>query len=56
MISREKSAVSHSITWRHPLAVKQVQIDGATAFAVSGSWHPLFGYFLIEPLVFLIKL
>ncbi|XP_024931219.2 uncharacterized protein LOC107423200 isoform X2 [Ziziphus jujuba] len=33
----EKSAVSHSITWRHPLAVKQVQIDGATAFAVAGT-------------------
>ncbi|PON80085.1 Survival protein SurE-like phosphatase/nucleotidase [Parasponia andersonii] len=33
----EKSAVSHSITWRHPLAVKQVQIQGATAFAVSGT-------------------
>ncbi|XP_062108358.1 uncharacterized protein LOC133819190 [Humulus lupulus] len=33
----EKSAVSHSITWRHPLAVKQVEIEGATAFAVSGT-------------------
>lgn len=36
-ISREKSAVSHSITWRHPLSVKQVNIEGATAFAVSGT-------------------
>ncbi|PON80084.1 Survival protein SurE-like phosphatase/nucleotidase [Parasponia andersonii] len=33
----EKSAVSHSITWLHPLSVKQVQIQGATAFAVSGT-------------------
>lgn len=33
----EKSAVSHSITWRHPLAVKQADIPGATAFAVSGT-------------------
>ncbi|XP_059289756.1 uncharacterized protein LOC132043264 isoform X4 [Lycium ferocissimum] len=31
----EKSAVSHSITWRHALSVKQVDISGATAFAVS---------------------
>ncbi|XP_007034747.2 PREDICTED: 5'-nucleotidase SurE [Theobroma cacao] len=33
----EKSAVSHSITWRHPVSVKQVDIDGATAYAVSGT-------------------
>ncbi|KAK7366541.1 hypothetical protein VNO80_08534 [Phaseolus coccineus] len=33
----EKSAVSHSITWLHPIAVKQVKIDGTTAFAVSGT-------------------
>ncbi|XWS13636.1 hypothetical protein CRYUN_Cryun36dG0054500 [Craigia yunnanensis] len=33
----EKSAVSHSITWRHPVSVKQVDINGATAFAVSGT-------------------
>ncbi|XP_057486534.1 uncharacterized protein LOC130772612 [Actinidia eriantha] len=33
----EKSAVSHSITWRHAVSVKQVDIDGATAFAVSGT-------------------
>ncbi|KAK8681055.1 hypothetical protein V6N13_053462 [Hibiscus sabdariffa] len=33
----EKSAVSHSITWRHPVAVKKVDIDGATAYAVSGT-------------------
>ncbi|XVF63120.1 hypothetical protein PTKIN_Ptkin09bG0063300 [Pterospermum kingtungense] len=33
----EKSAVSHSITWRHPVSVKQVDIDGAIAFAVSGT-------------------
>ncbi|RVX22300.1 5'-nucleotidase SurE [Vitis vinifera] len=33
---REKSAVSHSITWIHALAVKRVEIEGATAYAVSG--------------------
>lgn len=34
--NREKSAVSHGFTWRHPITVKKVQIEGATAFAVSG--------------------
>ncbi|KAK7405901.1 hypothetical protein VNO78_07513 [Psophocarpus tetragonolobus] len=33
----EKSAVSHSITWLHPIAVKKVHIDGVTAYAVSGT-------------------
>ncbi|KAB1214196.1 5'-nucleotidase SurE [Morella rubra] len=33
----EKSAVSHGITWRHPLSAKRVDIDGVTAFAVSGT-------------------
>ncbi|BAU00787.1 5'-nucleotidase SurE [Vigna umbellata] len=33
----EKSAVSHSITWLQPIAVKQVNIAGTTAFAVSGT-------------------
>ncbi|WOH08471.1 hypothetical protein DCAR_0727912 [Daucus carota subsp. sativus] len=33
----ERSAFSHSITWQHPLQVKQVEIQGATAFAVSGT-------------------
>lgn len=33
----EKSAVSHSITWRHPIAVRRADIDGAIAFAVSGT-------------------
>ncbi|XP_020221296.1 uncharacterized protein LOC109803988 isoform X1 [Cajanus cajan] len=33
----EKSAVSHCITWLHPIAVKQVNINGTTAFAVSGT-------------------
>ncbi|XP_030456779.1 uncharacterized protein LOC115677704 [Syzygium oleosum] len=33
----EKSAVSHSITWRHPLAARRVNIEGAVAFAVSGT-------------------
>ncbi|KAI8561333.1 hypothetical protein RHMOL_Rhmol04G0330800 [Rhododendron molle] len=34
---REKSAVSHSITWRIAVSVQQVNINGATAFAVSGT-------------------
>ncbi|XP_019168000.1 PREDICTED: uncharacterized protein LOC109163747 [Ipomoea nil] len=33
----EKSAVSHSITWRHAVPVKRVEISGATAFAVTGT-------------------
>ncbi|KAF8016839.1 hypothetical protein BT93_H2145 [Corymbia citriodora subsp. variegata] len=33
----EKSAVSHSITCRHPLAARRVNIEGATAFAVVGT-------------------
>ncbi|EOY05671.1 hypothetical protein QUC31_016658 [Theobroma cacao] len=34
---REMSAVGHSITWRRPLSVKQVDMHGATAFVVSGT-------------------
>ncbi|GMH28480.1 hypothetical protein Nepgr_030323 [Nepenthes gracilis] len=33
----EQSAVSHGITWRYSVSAKQVDIDGATAFAVSGT-------------------
>ncbi|POO02181.1 Survival protein SurE-like phosphatase/nucleotidase [Trema orientale] len=33
----EMSAVSHWSTYRHPLAVKQVEIQGASGFAVSGT-------------------
>ncbi|CAL0320435.1 unnamed protein product [Lupinus luteus] len=34
----EKSAVSHSITWRHPVSAKKVEIDGTTAaYAISGT-------------------
>ncbi|KAK6130291.1 hypothetical protein DH2020_035963 [Rehmannia glutinosa] len=33
----EKSAVSHSITWRNPISAKPVEISGAIAFAVSGT-------------------
>ncbi|XP_065863320.1 uncharacterized protein [Euphorbia lathyris] len=33
----EKSAVSHSITWRHPISARRVEIEGATSFAVSGT-------------------
>ncbi|CAN4091334.1 unnamed protein product [Withania somnifera] len=33
----EKSAVSHSITWRNALSVRKLDITGATAFAVSGT-------------------
>lgn len=36
MIPSEKSAVSHSITWRSAVSVKPVEISGATSFAVSG--------------------
>ncbi|CAK7327044.1 unnamed protein product [Dovyalis caffra] len=33
----EKSAVSHSITWRHPVAVRRVDIEGTTAYAIAGT-------------------
>ncbi|KAE9455359.1 hypothetical protein C3L33_12739, partial [Rhododendron williamsianum] len=33
----EKSVVSHCITWRTAVSVQQVNINGATAFAVSGT-------------------
>nr|GMC66765.1 5'-nucleotidase SurE-like isoform X1 [Ipomoea batatas] len=33
----EKSVVSHSITWRHAVPVKRVEISGATAFSVAGT-------------------
>ncbi|CAM9000600.1 unnamed protein product [Rhodiola kirilowii] len=33
----EKSAVSHSITWRHPLSAKKTEIDGALAYAINGT-------------------
>ncbi|XP_017250891.2 uncharacterized protein LOC108221528 isoform X1 [Daucus carota subsp. sativus] len=33
----EQSAVSHCITWKHDLHVKEVAITGAKAFAVSGT-------------------
>lgn len=36
ILFREKSAVSHSITWRNALSAKPVEIDGAVAFAISG--------------------
>lgn len=36
LFSREKSAVSHSITWQNALCVKPVEISGASAFSVSG--------------------
>lgn len=32
----EKSAVSQSITWLHPVSVKRVAIEGTTSYAVSG--------------------
>lgn len=34
---REMSAVSHGITWVRPVSAKQVEMDGATAFMVSGN-------------------
>ncbi|XVF63121.1 hypothetical protein PTKIN_Ptkin09bG0063400 [Pterospermum kingtungense] len=33
----EMSAISHSITWLVPVSAKQVEMDGATAFMVSGT-------------------
>ncbi|XP_077210252.1 survival protein SurE-like phosphatase/nucleotidase [Tasmannia lanceolata] len=33
----EKSAVSHGITWLHALHANRVEIEGATAYAVSGT-------------------
>ncbi|KAH7573768.1 hypothetical protein JRO89_XS03G0204500 [Xanthoceras sorbifolium] len=33
----EKSAVSHSITWRHPVAARRTHVDGAIAYAISGT-------------------
>ncbi|PIA31789.1 hypothetical protein AQUCO_04900223v1 [Aquilegia coerulea] len=33
----EKSAVSHSITWRNAVSVNRVEIEGATAYSVSGT-------------------
>uniref|UniRef100_A0A7N0SYV0 Survival protein SurE-like phosphatase/nucleotidase domain-containing protein n=1 Tax=Kalanchoe fedtschenkoi TaxID=63787 RepID=A0A7N0SYV0_KALFE len=33
----EKSAVSHNITWRHPLSAKKAEIDGTVAFAIRGT-------------------
>ncbi|KFK43729.1 hypothetical protein AALP_AA1G164900 [Arabis alpina] len=33
----EKSAVSHSIIWSRPLTAKRIEIDGAIAYAVSGT-------------------
>ncbi|KAH6838038.1 Survival protein SurE-like phosphatase/nucleotidase [Perilla frutescens var. hirtella] len=33
----EKSAVSHSISWRKAISAKPVEIDGVVAFAVSGT-------------------
>ncbi|KAF9598256.1 hypothetical protein IFM89_026087 [Coptis chinensis] len=37
VFTREKSAVSHSITWQNTISANRVEIDGATAFAVSGT-------------------
>ncbi|KAG6759361.1 uncharacterized protein [Populus alba] len=33
----EKSAMSHSITWREPIAARRVEIEGATAYAIAGT-------------------
>ncbi|POO02182.1 Survival protein SurE-like phosphatase/nucleotidase [Trema orientale] len=37
LVTREMSAVSHWSTYRHPVAVREVEIQGATGFAVSGT-------------------
>lgn len=44
-IFREKSAVSHSITWRHPIAAKAADIDGAVAFAVAGLFYTFLHFY-----------
>uniref|UniRef100_A0A1J3IGG7 5'-nucleotidase SurE n=1 Tax=Noccaea caerulescens TaxID=107243 RepID=A0A1J3IGG7_NOCCA len=46
----EKSAVSHSIIWSRPLTAKRVEIDGATAYAVSGTPADCTGLGLSEAL------
>ncbi|OAY81847.1 5'-nucleotidase SurE [Ananas comosus] len=33
----DKSGVGHGVTWRYALSAKRVEIEGATAFAVSGT-------------------
>ncbi|PKA52533.1 5'-nucleotidase [Apostasia shenzhenica] len=33
----DNSGVSHSITWRHAICAKRVEIEGASAFAISGT-------------------
>nr|GFA40574.1 survival protein SurE-like phosphatase/nucleotidase [Tanacetum cinerariifolium] len=35
--SREKSAVSHVVTLRHPIATKLTEISETTTFAISGT-------------------
>ena len=34
--------MSHSITWRHPIAARRVEIEGATAYAIAGMLAPFF--------------
>jgi len=36
MVCSDQSGVGHGITWRHALSAKRVEIEGASAFAVSG--------------------
>ncbi|CAH8313115.1 unnamed protein product [Eruca vesicaria subsp. sativa] len=46
----EKSAVSHSIIWSRPLTAQRVEIEGAEAFAVSGTPADCTGLGLSEAL------
>ncbi|CAH2079114.1 unnamed protein product [Thlaspi arvense] len=46
----EKSAVSHSIIWSRPLTAQRIDIDGATAYAVSGTPADCTGLGLSEAL------
>ncbi|CAF2151111.1 unnamed protein product [Brassica napus] len=46
----EKSAVSHSIIWSRPLTAQRVEIDGAEAYAVSGTPADCTGLGLSEAL------
>lgn len=47
------SAVGHSITWRRPLSVKQVDMHGATAFVVSGLMHDPHEIYFMDKFMFL---
>ena len=49
-LAGKSQGVGHSITWQNPLPVKQVEIPGATAFAVPGL---LFFYLIVQRMIYL---